>query len=215
MSENPEINSLAWWEDYFESKWEANHGREQTRHFMERMTGALPASVRQWLTSKPASILDWGCAFGDGTDVLASSFLRATVAGYDFSARAVAAASRAYPRLQFFLAGRDSLTPPYDAVFCSNCLEHFADPIRVAAGHIRLAGLCYALLVPHNEVVPCESHRVTLTEESFPNVIGNFQKLYQARVPVEPQHWPGEQLLVIYGSSGFPDIVNGAADSSR
>jgi SAM-dependent methyltransferase len=215
MAENLENNSLAWWEDYFGGKWEANHGREQTRHFMERMIGAFSEPVRRSLMSQPLSILDWGCAFGDGADVLASSFPQATVAGYDFSARAIAAAGRAYPQLRFVLAGRDPLEAPYDAVFCSNCLEHFADPLPVATEQIRLARLCYALLVPYKEIVRCEYHRVTLTDESFPDVIESFRKVYQTRVAVEPQHWPGEQLLVMYGSARFIEMVNGLAGDSH
>src|SRR5450759_759732 len=111
-----EANSAVWWEDYFQFKWEDNHGREQTRHFMERLVAALPPAVTEYLSGHPVSILDWGCAFGDGVDALASAFPLAVVAGYDFSARAIAQGRSAYPRFRFVLAGRDYLEPRYDAV---------------------------------------------------------------------------------------------------
>ena len=154
------INSQVWWEDYFQAKWDGNHGREQTRHFMTRMVAALPWLLRERLSRGPSSLIDWGCAFGDGADVLASAFPLGDVTGYDFAPRAVAEARKAYPRLRFALAGEDRLAPPYDAVFCSNCLEHFEDPVAVAADHMQLTESFYALLVPYDERVLCEYHSV-------------------------------------------------------
>jgi hypothetical protein len=37
------INSLEWWDSYFEAQWEQNHGREQTRHFW---TSRAPRSIK-------------------------------------------------------------------------------------------------------------------------------------------------------------------------
>src|SRR3989304_1110582 len=104
MSTDPDnvpVNSLSWWEDYFKNHWEANRGREQARQFMEVLAANLPETEREFLSAQKASVLDWGCAFGEGVDVLARTFPQCQVSGLDFAPRAIAEARRSYPHYEF------------------------------------------------------------------------------------------------------------------
>lgn len=192
------VNSIAWWDHYFETRWEANRGREQSRYFMEVLIAGLPRFVRTRLGRGVVSILDWGCALGDGTQVIAEQFSNASVQGFDSSAAAIGAAATHYPRLQFRLVGRDCLDERYDAVFCSNTLEHFREPLLILEQQLLLARLYHVLLVPYNEQDREESHMATLCEDSFPFQIGGFRKVHETVIETSPEFWAGSQLLIVY-----------------
>jgi RNA-directed DNA polymerase len=54
------INSLSWWNSYFQNQWEANNGRNQTRYFISRLVDHIAAHEAIWLAAAGRSILDWG-----------------------------------------------------------------------------------------------------------------------------------------------------------
>ena len=69
------VNSRAFFDQQFRiGAWERNNGPAQTRYFMSRLVEALPAPTAAYLRDNALSILDWGCAFGDGLDVLKQAF---------------------------------------------------------------------------------------------------------------------------------------------
>ncbi len=199
------MNSRSWWEDYFASRWDANGGTGQTRHFMDRLIANLPAAETAYLRSaraKPLDVLDWGCAFGEGVRRLAAEFPRARVAGLDFAATAIAEARRRYPGQEFILA--DGAIPrEFDVVLTSNCLEHFAEPLAVMSQHLGRCRKLYLALVPYNEYPLCPYHVAQFREESFPARVGEFTRVEVKPVDVDPAVWPGRQLLAVYGSPAY------------
>lgn len=197
------INSLSWWNDYFGAQWEANNGPNQTRYFMTKLVDHLASREAAWLAAPGRSILDWGCALGDGVDVLARRFPSARVSGLDFSRTAIAKAAERYPQFQFQLA--EDRRPPgaWDAVLTSNCLEHFADPFAVAAGHLEFCRSLYIAMVPFREGVLHESHVTRFDVDTFPETMGGFRKLGSAILRCPPLYWNGEQIIVTYGSAGY------------
>jgi 2-polyprenyl-3-methyl-5-hydroxy-6-metoxy-1,4-benzoquinol methylase len=197
-----ETNSLEWWEDYFETKWENNSGREQTRHFMNRLVDSLPPFVLEALRQPGATILDWGCALGDGVDVLRQCFPAAVVHGYDFSPQAITTACKYYPDHTFFHPDLPGMLEHYDVVVCSNCLEHFADPLPVLADQLSLSRNLHLTLVPYAEENRAYCHEVTLTEASFPDTLANFRKRSTEIIEVDPQYWSGSQMMVVYQDGG-------------
>ena len=84
------LNSRSWWEDYFTRQWDECGGRDQTTYFMRRLIESLPPAEHEYLASQQVSVLDWGCAFGNGVDVLGKAFPRCRPVGADFAERAVA-----------------------------------------------------------------------------------------------------------------------------
>ena len=62
-----EVNSNAYWDGRFQNDWEANEGPAQSRFFCALVLDALPAWVIRFIRDEQLSVLDWGCAQGDGT----------------------------------------------------------------------------------------------------------------------------------------------------
>ena len=199
----PAINSLKWWEAYFQKSWEANGGRQQTRHFMERLVANLPEPELRFLRSEPLTILDWGCAFGDGVDVLAASFPGSEVTGQDFSRTAIDEATRAFPQHRFIHAEEGAIPGAYDVITNSNCLEHFEFPIAILKSQLLACRNVFIALAPYNEYPLSDYHRAQFREESFPERLAGFVRLHCGTVSVDERFWPGRQLLVVYGSEGY------------
>src|SRR3989442_15677643 len=88
------VNSREWWEDYFLYGWDANNGSSQTRHFMQCLIDNLPGPELLSLRSDSVSVLDWGCAFGEGVKLLKETFPQSEVVGMDFASSAVEEAQR-------------------------------------------------------------------------------------------------------------------------
>ncbi len=169
---NTEIKDFHWWERYFAvgGDWERRGGREQTRifaqHFLARAELPRDASF---------SLLDVGCALGDALALIAQEFPEAQLHGLDFSATAIARAREALgTRAQLAVGEIDTMSGFFDAIYCSNTLEHFADFARKAR---RLIGHCRRLfvMVPFRELRdgkpieadPTEHHQHTFDRRSF------------------------------------------------
>ena len=199
-----QMNSIEWWNDYFASQWEANHGRDQTRHFISKLLENLPAREYRWLSSEPRTILDWGCALGDGVDVLCSELPKCEVSGLDFSRTAIEKAEAFYPHHRFILAEDGAVSSDYDVIITSNCLEHYASPFDVAAQHVDRARYLYIAMVPFEEPEPIhESHIQRFTYESFPYQIGRFHCTSLTIFRPLPQYWNAPQAIACYASPEY------------
>ncbi|HWN98037.1 MAG TPA: glycosyltransferase, partial [Blastocatellia bacterium] len=208
------INSRSWWEEYFAKEWDAHGGSDQTRHFMERLIAELPAPEKDYLRSQPVRVLDWGCAFGEGVEVLAEAFPGCRVTGLDFASRAIEQARLRYPNREFILTETDDIPGQFDVIVTSNCLEHFEIPIELVNAHLRSCNKFYVALVPYDEFPLSDYHRSHLTEESFPERLGGFIRLCANRVEIDPLYWNGQQLLVVYGSQSYLRERGSATDKT-
>lgn len=211
----PPINSRQWWEQYFRDHWDRNGGGAQTRHFMQRLLAELPLPEVGFLETPGLSIMDWGCAHGEGVDELKQRFPSAQVFGVDAAAAAIAEARRRFADAEFVHATGDAPPRRADVVISSNCLEHFAEPWPVAERLARAADQLLIVLVPCAEAPLCESHCVRFDAGDFPSRLGDLQRLAEKRLAVDPQHWGGDQLLVVYGSARYAARRGAAADSER
>jgi len=200
---NPPVNSLSWWENYFENHWEQNSGREQTRKFMEALVANLAEPEREFLAVHDAEILDWGCAFGEGVDVLARAFPRSHAAGLDFAAKAVAEARRSFPRYEFIHTENGQIDREFDVIVNSNCLEYFDNPLEIMQEHLQLCRRFYAVFVPYKEAPFYSYHSSQFREECFPERLLGFSRLYSKVVEVDKSIWAGRLILVVYGSAGY------------
>ena len=203
MPTDAAMNSLGWWDGFFEEQWERNHGRQQTRHFMERLVAGLPEVERAYLSSRSLSILDWGCALGDGVEVLGRHFPLADVSGLDFSPLAIAKARQEYPRYRFLRTESGAVPEAFDVVVTSNCLEHFDDPLGLLADHLTSCRRLYLALVPFDESPLCQYHCFSFREDTFPPRLGEFVRLAAQVIDVDLSLWPGKQLLAVYGSLDY------------
>lgn len=220
MSDNVETNSREFWESYFGSTWDQNDGPGQSRHFMLQLMAHLPAAELAWLTTGRLDILDWGCATGEGTEVLATLLPNSRVTGLDFARPAVEEAVKRHHRAKFVWEETGSITSSFDVIVTSNCLEHFEDPLSVATAHIGHCRSLYIVLVPYREHPLHEQHFAQFREESFPAELSSFKRLGLIPFSIGNLYWPGEQVLVIYASKAYSadrsdQEADGALESLR
>src|SRR5438309_3065397 len=114
------VNSREWWEDYFAENWDAHGGSGRTRHFMQRLIAELPLPEAAFLRTRPLTILDWGCAYGEGVELLSQSFPQSRAVGLDFASRAIAQASQRHPNREFFLSENGEIIGEFDVIITSN-----------------------------------------------------------------------------------------------
>ncbi|SIT42334.1 putative glycosyl transferase [Paraburkholderia ribeironis] len=203
MSDQNNINSSQYWDNRFESDWESNGGREQSRFFARVAIEALP----QWLVHKVRwdnlSVCDWGCAQGDGTETLAQ-LLSWNVTGIDFSRSAIERAARTHRNARFShenLLDRPD-RPPFDVVFSSNTLEHFVKPWDAFEQISHYASKFIVLLLPYREFDRHIEHEVTFDAPNIPLAPNpDWALVYESVVDTrfrEPTYWAGHQILLIY-----------------
>lgn len=201
-----EINSVDWWNDFFERHWENNSGREQTGAFMGALVKAIPFVELNWIRNNALSIVDWGCALGDGVNLLANAFPKQTVSGIDVSKAALDKAHEAYPDYSYFNSWENYELEfgLADVTFNSNCLEHFADPYAVLEQGLAKTKSLYIVLVPYKEKEPiCESHCQVFDENSFPRALAGFNQIANKVIDVDQRYWSGQQLLMVYASDDY------------
>lgn len=202
-----DINSQDYWNGRFDQDWEANLGKEQSRFFAHVALENLPRWMRSVANQQNWTVCDWGCAQGDGTDVLASHFTRERVAGVDFAKSAVEKARAAYPGLRFeaqdWLA-TDGIDEKFNIVFSSNTLEHFVDPFDVLSKLFQRAEQCVVLALPYRELNRISEHFFTFTAENIPLVANADWTLVHSAVvdcrTMNPTHWHGEQVILVYAN---------------
>jgi GT2 family glycosyltransferase/2-polyprenyl-3-methyl-5-hydroxy-6-metoxy-1,4-benzoquinol methylase len=218
MTDQPQVNSPLWWEHYFKSEWEAHGGRAQTRAFSKAAIDGLAVEESYWLAQAGRTVCDWGCAMGDGVALLGQLFPRAEVCGLDAAQTAIQAARALYPTLRFGsvwdeLAGGSR---KFDALLCSNCLEHFDDPTGVVVEQLKHVNDVYVVLVPYRETPLSETHKRSWDEHTLPEAMGDFIRLYWKVVPIDPSVWPaGEQLLMVYGSRAYRSQREGLSATAQ
>lgn len=214
MESTDQINSKSYWDMRFNKNWESCDGPWQTRFFYQVAVSNLPAWLIFQMKSQALTLVDWGCAQGDGVDVWASHLHAGRVAGVDFSAVAVQQAAARYPAIQFFhedwLDEARSVTNTFDVVFSSNTLEHFHSPYDVLPILSRRARKAVILTLPYKEMQRIDEHFFTFLPDNIPLRLDNGFRLCWAKV-VDCRHlpktqWGGDQIILIYAAE---DWVNG------
>jgi 2-polyprenyl-6-hydroxyphenyl methylase/3-demethylubiquinone-9 3-methyltransferase len=96
-----------------------------------------------------SKVLDYGCGRGDFTAYLASSGFRAV--GIDVSAHAIAFNRQDFPELEFVVADANAGVPFedefFDAIWCSEVIEHIYDVHAIFAEFSRLLRLGGRLII--------------------------------------------------------------------
>jgi len=192
------------WDNAFEKFWDVNGGPRQTTYFMQVLVAGLRTVERDFLSSRPLQIADWGCATGEGVQVLSTAFPSMQGIGVDISKVAIEKARERYPSFTFIATERGELDrESVDVLVTSNCLEHFYTPIEVLETLLAASRWLTIILVPYREIDRIEGHRVSFSEESFPETLAGFTRLYADVIPTEAPHWDGNQLLVVYASPRY------------
>lgn len=209
-----QINSREYWDNRFENNWDERSGREQSRFFSHVAIELIPTWLRYVIHSRDLTVCDWGCAEGDGTDVLGEIFDPKYLTGVDFSSRAIARASAAYPHIPFLNEDWVACDEPqnaYDVVFTSNTLEHFHDPHLTMRKLFNVARKCLIVMIPYREFERHEEHHFTFTGSNLHFKPTEQFTLVHAQVADtsknDPVFWPGMQILLVYARNDFVDTL--------
>ena len=204
-----DINSPAFFDNQFRvGEWERNNGPAQTRYFMMRLVAEPPEAERRYIAGRALTVVDWGCALGDGLDPLQQAFPQCTIVGQGISLEAVTRARRIYPQHEFIVG--DEIRCDFDVIVASNCLEHFADPLRLVETQLGSCRRLYLALVPFEENPLYDGHLFSFDRATFPPQLGSWTRIALRPIEMDPRYWLGSQLLVVYGSEFY---VNNANDT--
>jgi Methyltransferase domain len=107
--------------------WEKNRGRDQTRRFAEFFHKCVHIPWSSF------SVLDVGCALGDALPVWHEKYPSAELHGCDVAETAVRRCQETYGGIaRFFRASFEEVQGFWDAIYCSNSLEHFEQHVDIA-----------------------------------------------------------------------------------
>ncbi|WP_144631440.1 class I SAM-dependent methyltransferase [Bordetella genomosp. 13] len=211
-----DINSREYWNGRFDADWEVNQGKEQSRFFSNVAYENLPSWLVQQQKQDGWTLCDWGCAQGDGTDVLAGLFGPQNVTGVDFADSAIQKARQAYPAIRFeaqdWLAQDAQVSDTFDIVFSSNTLEHFTRPYDVLPRLMARARRCVTLALPFLERDRIDEHFFSFLPENIPLTPAAGWVLAHAAVQdcrnLQPTHWHGFQIILVYARTEWLQTAN-------
>lgn len=114
------------------------------------------------------SLLDVGCAFGDGVAFLQRYFPLAEFYGLDFSDVGIRQAKRRHPRIKFICADICSyqFQRKYSYITIIRTLEHFTEPFLVLNKCLNFASRCVLLNIPSPKL-KCREHVHKFYPDSF------------------------------------------------
>ena len=122
------------------------------------------------------SLLDIGCAVGDGCELLQEKFPKAKITGADISDVGIEKAKQKTERVHYFVNNilTDPLPDTYDYITIVETLEHFNDPFFVINKLLKHVKKSVIICVPYYDSyftgkIAREEHRYAFTENTFTN----------------------------------------------
>jgi GT2 family glycosyltransferase/ubiquinone/menaquinone biosynthesis C-methylase UbiE len=213
MTDNAIINSEKYWDTRFSKDWESNNGPNQSRFFAKLAIEHLPRWLLEQIRQQSLTLVDWGCAQGDGTDVWAEYFYNNRIVGVDFSSAAIKQAAKKYPEIQFvyedWLAVKKENLEVFDVLFSSNTLEHFHKPydkLHILCNRVKKAII---LVLPFEDKVSFEEHFFSFMPENIPLQLPNSFRLLWSKVVdcsyLPETFWSGEQIFLVFADPAWVD----------
>lgn len=212
----PNINTQAYWENRFSTNdWAEFGGAEQSKFFGSLLVDLLPGWLSQEFIHSNYSMLDIGCAEGQGTNEIKKAFPNLDITGIDFSESAIETAKTLYPHIQFQVADAESYQNLFDVIVLSNVLEHLSDPQGVLHKLLDRVNKHLIIMVPFEDTRGIQEHINFYSYASFPQKIDGadltFFTKYDCR-NLRNSYWPGHQLLVVYSKQPSPVPTPSIAD---
>ncbi len=211
-----EINSREYWDCRFATRdWQRRHGGAQSEYFYGLLVDLIPEPVKAEMRAGGYSVVDFGCAQGEGTERFAEAFPASRVTGVDISVEAIRLARAKSKRVEFVAADLTAHPGTWDVLITSNTLEHFREPWDMMQRLLPRVGRFFIILVPFNErLLPQPNeHFYSFNRDNIPRAVGRFKLIYSAVVATPPKWWPGEQVMLIYAAER--DASDGAGAAGR
>jgi GT2 family glycosyltransferase/SAM-dependent methyltransferase/glycosyltransferase involved in cell wall biosynthesis len=213
MTEITKMNSESYWDTRFVEDWQVFDGPAQSRFFSHIAIDNLPEWFLNQLKSESLTLVDWGCAQGDGTNVWVDYIDPQQIIGVDFSGVAIEQAAERYPSIRFisedWLTQKGDQPEVFDVVFSSNTLEHFHDPYTVLRELAKRSKKAILLALPYRELDRNPEHFFTFLPENIPTALSNGFRLIWSRVidcrSIPNTYWGGEQIVLLYADPNWVD----------
>jgi len=201
------VNSKEYWDQRFEEgDWDAMGGREQSLFFSKVAYSAMPDFLVRDLSKNSWSVVDIGCAEGEGTAYLAKQFPLCRFTGVDFSEKAIEKAAERHSNCDFAVSNIYKDVVAADVVFSSNTLEHLRGPRDLMERMCAAAGKYMVLLLPLEDSLDIEEHINIFSLDTLPLHINEFYlegyTIVDCR-PIKDTTWPGKQVLLVYTSPAY------------
>lgn len=178
------LNSRKFWNDEL-SKFDTFWRNENYSHILD----LLPRD-------KAFTLLDIGCAIGDGCELLKERFPEAEITGVDISEVGIEKARRKTKGVHYFVFDvlKDPIPKKYDYIVILETLEHFNDPFFVVDKCLRHVNEAFIVSVPYTpeysgKRIVVGEHRYCFNESTFVN--------YDCRVVRISEHGKDEKETVI------------------
>ena len=174
------INSEEYWNYRFKSQdWQKSRGDEQTLHFYILLINAIPSNILEELESKKQTIIDFGCAQGEGTSFFAQILLRTIVTGVDFSKYSIDIATKKHNNASFLctdLTKNRYKGNKWDTLISSNTLEHFHEPWEILYTLSNYVRNYLIILVPFEQIlIEGDEHFYSFNYDNIPQNILDFE----------------------------------------
>lgn len=172
------INSKSYWDNRFKSNdWKDCNGESQTVDFINASLLQIPLHLKEDILNV-RNIVDYGCALGDGSNILQTKFPLSKIVGLDISSEGLKIARKKFPSIQFFEAKNLKKLSPFDLFYSSNTFEHIKDPFKELLEISQYIKKYLIIVVPYNELNPYAEHVSLFNEQNIPQIIGDFKLEY-------------------------------------
>lgn len=201
-------NSKEYWNKRFETgDWDAQGGKEQSLFFAQIAYSIMPDFLKRDLGKNRWSVVDIGCAEGEGTAYLAKRFPLCRVTGTDFSDEAIKTATQRHTNCDFMVSNVYQEIIEADVVFSSNTLEHLRDPWALVEKMCAAAKNYVVLLLPFEDcMIEITEHINTFSLETFPLHMNGFYLTGYHIVDckdMDNTRWLGKEILLVYTAQSY------------
>lgn len=198
-----ELNSKEYWDCRFKSQdWQKHHGDEQTKHFYTLLINNLPDFLLDEIQSGNNKLVDFGCAQGEGTELIAYNFPNIQITGVDISEEGIEIAKRKNHKAKFLATDLTQYDGQWDILISSNTMEHFYNPWEIIEQLAPRAKKYMIILVPFDQPgIPNHEHFYSFNYSNIVDKIGDFNLVYSRIANPDPKYWPEKQILLIYKKS--------------
>ncbi len=199
------VNSKSYWDSRFDTDWIEYSGDEQSKFFASILLNALNKPLLSFMSCENITIVDWGCALGDGTSIF-HQHINKNISGIDFSESAINQATKKYPEITFkcenWLSNEEEISDGYKVLISSNTLEHFDEPYSVLSSISKKVENMMILAIPYEEYDRIEEHSFTFENNNIPYIFDNEWVLSYTKIidcnKLNPTYWNGKQIVLVY-----------------
>ncbi|GKT10722.1 glycosyltransferase [Desulforhabdus sp. TSK] len=205
MSQSKITDSRKLGEDFFNNGSEVRERRSQSRFFGKLFVDHMPEWLMDEIRAERLSVCDWGCAEGDGTDVLSQVLGNVPLRGIDFDETAIRKAKEYYPHIEFVVDDllSESSACSFDVLFSSNTLGHFPNPWEIFVKLSRHVRRFMVFLIPFREFERHNEHEFTFDARNIRFSPASEWVLVSSRRikagQLTPTFYRGDQILLVYG----------------